>query len=55
MVGSDIGVLLPGGGQRREVAVGKGQHDDLGRRLAEVDGDISLLQRRKLGRENVHG
>ena len=47
-------VRLPGGGERREVAVGEGQHDDLGRRLAEIDGDVGLLQGRKLGRQDVH-
>ena len=48
------GVALPGGGQRRQVAVGEGQHDHLGRRLAEIDGDVGLLERRKLGGQDVH-
>src|SRR5262245_34856060 len=49
-----LGLLPPGGGQRREVAVGEGWNYDVGRRLAEIDGDIGFLQRRELGRENVH-
>ena len=50
-----LGILLPRRSQCRQIAVGKGQHDDIGRRLAKVDGDIGLVEGRKLGRQNVHG
>jgi hypothetical protein len=29
--------ILPGGGERGKVAVGKRQHSDVARRLAEID------------------
>ena len=49
-----IGVVAPRRRQRREVAVRKGQDDDLRRRLAEVDGGLDLFETRQLGRQDVH-
>ena len=48
------GVSLPGRSKRRQIGVREGEHDDFGRRVAKIDGNVDLVQTRKLGREHVH-
>src|SRR5215469_1103743 len=44
----------PAGCERREVAVGEGEHHEIGRILTEIDGCRGLLQAMALAEDDVH-
>ena len=45
----------PGSGERAEVAVGKGEKDEIGARLAEIDGVFRLVKSSRLAHQEMHG
>ena len=49
-----LAAATPGGGERAEVAVCKGQHDKVGRGLAEILGRRGLLKSMPFPQQDVH-
>ena len=53
-LGKRLAPAAPGGGERAEIAVCKGQHDEVRRGLAEILGRRGLLKSMPFPQQDVH-